>query len=44
MQWREIITTRRPVNLFFGYQMLEVSHLHFMRIFDECPQLLVRYI
>jgi hypothetical protein len=44
MRWREIIIAPRRANLFFGYQMLEIAHLHFTGIFDKCPQLLVRYI
>jgi hypothetical protein len=44
MQWGKIIIAPRRANLYFGYQILEIAHPHFTRIFDKCPQLLARYI
>ncbi len=32
------------INLFFGYQRLEMLWLHFTRVFAKCPQMLEHYI
>ena len=45
MASQPVFETMMPlINLFFGYQRLEILRLHFTRIFAKCPQMLEDYI